>query len=66
MDKRREGKPGDARAALRRSIRDNGSVFFINDILLLFAFLIDLISIFHFILCSCHYLILLFKFIILI
>ncbi|CAA7389138.1 unnamed protein product [Spirodela intermedia] len=24
MDKRREGKPGDARAALRRSIRDNG------------------------------------------
>lgn len=25
MDKRREGKPGDARAALRRSVRDNGS-----------------------------------------
>uniref|UniRef100_A0A1D1XIA6 Protein MOR1 n=1 Tax=Anthurium amnicola TaxID=1678845 RepID=A0A1D1XIA6_9ARAE len=24
MDKRREGKPGDARAALRRSVRDNG------------------------------------------
>ncbi|XP_078437424.1 ARM repeat superfamily protein [Wolffia australiana] len=24
MDKRREGKPGDARVALRRSIRDNG------------------------------------------
>ncbi|KNA20108.1 hypothetical protein SOVF_055370 [Spinacia oleracea] len=25
MDKRREGKPGDARAALRRSVRDNGA-----------------------------------------
>ncbi|KAK9089486.1 hypothetical protein Scep_028568 [Stephania cephalantha] len=25
MDKRREGKPGEARAALRRSVRDNGS-----------------------------------------
>ncbi|CAO2823819.1 unnamed protein product [Amaranthus hypochondriacus] len=25
MDRRREGKPGDARAALRRSVRDNGS-----------------------------------------
>ncbi|GAB4826923.1 Protein MICROTUBULE ORGANIZATION 1 [Ancistrocladus abbreviatus] len=25
MDKRKEGKPGEARAALRRSIRDNGS-----------------------------------------
>ncbi|GJN17363.1 hypothetical protein PR202_gb04422 [Eleusine coracana subsp. coracana] len=25
MDKRREGRPGDARAALRRSVRDNGS-----------------------------------------
>ncbi|KAG8078290.1 hypothetical protein GUJ93_ZPchr0007g5646 [Zizania palustris] len=25
MDKRREGKPGDARAALRRSVRENGS-----------------------------------------
>ncbi|KAK9166528.1 hypothetical protein Scep_001719 [Stephania cephalantha] len=24
MDKRREGKPGEGRAALRRSIRDNG------------------------------------------
>lgn len=27
MDKRKEGKPGEARAALRRSVRDNGSVF---------------------------------------
>lgn len=27
MDKRREGKPGEARAALRRSVRDNGYVF---------------------------------------
>ncbi|KAK9125352.1 hypothetical protein Scep_014198 [Stephania cephalantha] len=26
MDKRREGKPGEARAALRRSVRDNGCV----------------------------------------
>lgn len=26
MDKRREGRPGDARAALRRSVRENGSV----------------------------------------
>lgn len=25
MDKRREGRPGDARAALRRSVRENGS-----------------------------------------
>ncbi|KAH0698218.1 hypothetical protein KY290_016025 [Solanum tuberosum] len=25
MDKRREGKPGEARAALRRSVRDNGT-----------------------------------------
>ncbi|KAL5994649.1 Protein MICROTUBULE ORGANIZATION 1 [Asimina triloba] len=25
MDKRKEGKPGEARAALRRSVRDNGS-----------------------------------------
>ncbi|XP_075090950.1 protein MOR1 isoform X1 [Nicotiana tabacum] len=25
MDKRREGRPGEARAALRRSVRDNGS-----------------------------------------
>ncbi|XP_057538805.1 protein MOR1-like isoform X2 [Amaranthus tricolor] len=25
MDKKREGRPGDARAALRRSVRDNGS-----------------------------------------
>lgn len=25
MDKRREGKPGEARAALRRSVRDNGN-----------------------------------------
>lgn len=24
MDKRREGRPGEARAALRRSVRDNG------------------------------------------
>ena len=30
MDKRREGKPGDARAALRRSIRDSGSVIFLR------------------------------------
>lgn len=27
MDKRREGKPGEARAALRRSVRDNGYLF---------------------------------------
>jgi hypothetical protein len=27
MDKRREGRPGDARAALRRSVRENGFVF---------------------------------------
>lgn len=27
MDKRKEGKPGEARAALRRSVRDNGYVF---------------------------------------
>jgi hypothetical protein len=26
MDKRREGRPGDARAALRRSVRENGFV----------------------------------------
>jgi len=26
MDKRREGRPGDARAALRRSLRENGFV----------------------------------------
>ena len=26
MDKRREGRPGDARAALRRSVRENGLV----------------------------------------
>ena len=26
MEKRREGRPGDARAALRRSVRDNGCV----------------------------------------
>lgn len=25
MEKRKEGKPGEARAALRRSVRDNGS-----------------------------------------
>lgn len=27
MDKRKEGKPGEARAALRRSVRENGCVF---------------------------------------
>ncbi|KAK4361087.1 hypothetical protein RND71_020039 [Anisodus tanguticus] len=27
MDKRREGKPGEARAALRRSVRDNGDIY---------------------------------------
>lgn len=26
MDKRKEGKPGEARAALRRSVRENGCV----------------------------------------
>lgn len=26
MEKRKEGKPGDARAALRRSVRENGSL----------------------------------------
>lgn len=26
MEKRREGKPGEARAALRRSVRDSGCV----------------------------------------
>ena len=26
MEKRKEGKPGEARAALRRSVRDNGSL----------------------------------------
>jgi len=25
MEKRKEGKPGEARTALRRSVRDNGS-----------------------------------------
>lgn len=38
MDKRKEGKPGEARAALRRSVRDNGSVF---------ATLIHIVSFFH-------------------
>lgn len=27
MEKRKEGKPGEARAALRRSVRENGCVF---------------------------------------
>lgn len=27
MDKRKEGKPGEARAALRRSVRDNGYAY---------------------------------------
>jgi hypothetical protein len=29
MDKRREGRPGDARAALRRSVRENGFVLYL-------------------------------------
>lgn len=28
MEKRKEGRPGEARAALRRSVRDNVYVFF--------------------------------------
>lgn len=31
MDKRREGKPGESRVALRRSVRDTGYVFVINN-----------------------------------
>lgn len=31
MDKRKEGKPGEARAALRRSVRENGCVFYLHD-----------------------------------
>lgn len=27
MEKRKEGRPGDARAALRRSVRENGYVY---------------------------------------
>lgn len=27
MEKKKEGKPGDARAILRRSVRENGCVF---------------------------------------
>lgn len=37
MEKRREGRPGDARAALRRSVRENGSVSF-SEWLMFFTF----------------------------
>ena len=40
MDKRKEGKPGEARAALRRSVRENGCVSDLMLAMYIFYFLI--------------------------
>lgn len=57
MEKRKEGRPGEARAALRRSVRENGYVSIFRDYLsiVLISFTLFLLHEFIFLVASCFW-----------